>query len=304
MLAHVTITGQLAMLMLIEHLYLLNVEVISANTDGISVRCRRSMITPVETMVKQWCDDTGFTMDYEYYKSIHYLNVNNYFYHDTDGHMHGIGYFADDGIRKSQEESIVRDALFAYIKDGTPVEDTISKCQDIDSFVTLTQVTGGCFQEDDNGGRIDMGKVVRFYKSISSDKPLLRSKPNAQGTHGKVPNSDNCVVVNDYPNELPTDIDYHHYDRKAYEVMVRLELLGEDDHYYRCNYTYELLVGNADNLQYLEKSVDDGAIDKVSFSSFLVELGITKAWLRKNKLAKYISLIPVKKRKPKAKASK
>ena len=42
---HVTVTGQLALLMLIEVLELNHIEVVSGNTDGIMIKCRKELQT-------------------------------------------------------------------------------------------------------------------------------------------------------------------------------------------------------------------------------------------------------------------
>jgi hypothetical protein len=293
MLAYVTVTGQLAVLMMIEHLYLIDVQVISANTDSITVRCLREKQSDVETMVDEWCADTGFVMDYEYYSSIHYLNVNNYFHIETNGDTHGIGKFADDGIRKSQDCSIIRDACFQYVKHGISIEKTIYGSDEIDSFVTLTQIKGGAVQYSDETMQLEpVGKVIRFYRSFDSEYPIQRAKPNKLGTHNKVPKSDNAVIVNDYPDYFPSDLNHLYYIKETYKTMIRLGLIDETSIIVSNEYDNELLFVP-------KKLVDMNSHLRVEFKDFLRYLAIDKPYLRKNNLTQWIDLIPVKRRKKK-----
>ena len=52
LLFQVTLTGQLTLLLLIERLELAGVRVVSANTDGIVIKCHRTLKATMERIIK------------------------------------------------------------------------------------------------------------------------------------------------------------------------------------------------------------------------------------------------------------
>lgn len=78
LLIQTTVTGQLALLMLIERMEMFGIHVISANTDGIVLKCKRELSDTMKAIVAGWEKHTSFTMEDTHYKSIHFANVNNY----------------------------------------------------------------------------------------------------------------------------------------------------------------------------------------------------------------------------------
>jgi len=79
LLIQVTITGQLCILMLAERFELAGIEVTSVNTDGIVVRCKRSMETTFKSIVAQWEKETGLSTEETRYKATYSRDINNYF---------------------------------------------------------------------------------------------------------------------------------------------------------------------------------------------------------------------------------
>lgn len=74
----VTITGQLALLMLIEALELVGISVVSANTDGIVIKCRRDWEWLRDSIVQWWESVTGFETEHAQYTQVASRDVNSY----------------------------------------------------------------------------------------------------------------------------------------------------------------------------------------------------------------------------------
>lgn len=73
-----TVGGQLAILMLIERLFLRGFDVVSANTDGFVTKLPRVRRDEFNAVVWDWECDTGFTTEETEYISLHSRDVNNY----------------------------------------------------------------------------------------------------------------------------------------------------------------------------------------------------------------------------------
>lgn len=245
----VTITGQLSLLMLIEALELGGISCVSANTDGI-VLC-----TPVgrewmrDYIIKDWEKRTGLEMEATFYKSIHQRDVNSYVAIKIDGEVKGKGSFAKSGVENNvhPEKDICKDAVIAYLKAGTPIEQTVRACRDIRKFLIIRNAKGGGVYRGEY-----LGKTVRWYYAIGSTDSIrghldadpgatsaatptrdqFRTKAayekafkgweKAQGLGSKVAGSEGCRPLMTLPESMPDDVDHARYIDAAYEMLAGL----------------------------------------------------------------------------------
>jgi len=220
-----TITGQLALLMLIEMMECSGIQVISANTDGIVLRVPVELDDIARQIVQWWEKRTGLEMEETLYRSVYSRDVNNYIAITTDGKAKRKGVFNQGGILsgpqgKGPNMDICADAVVAYLKDGTPIENTIRECQDIRKFIVLRGVKGGGYYlpmgtitlpEE----REYLGKAVRWYYSLSARQAYI-----AYNNGNKVATSQGCRPCMKLPDALPADIDYLHYVNTAVEMLA------------------------------------------------------------------------------------
>ncbi len=136
LLLQTTITGQLYQAMLIERLESVDgISVVSANTDGVVIKCLRSKHMIRDAIVKKWQSEGSFTTEATDYLAIFSRDVNSYLAVKPDGEFKGKNAFADPGLQKNTTGRICVDAVKAYLVGGTPIETTIRRCIDIKSFV-------------------------------------------------------------------------------------------------------------------------------------------------------------------------
>lgn len=168
----VTLTGQLALLMLIERAEQRGIPAVSGNTDGVVFHVPRSKFagwvkddsgkdtirpapSPLADLIEEWELDTGFDMEGTEYKALYSQSVNSYFAIKADGGHKRKGPlgnpWSDDpndrdpraALMKNPQMTILSDAALAQIKDGVPIRKTIMECKDIRQFVTVIKVTKG-----------------------------------------------------------------------------------------------------------------------------------------------------------------
>lgn len=94
-----TVNNQLFILQLIELLVLENIEVISANTDGITLYFLRSEYDIVLEICEHWEKETGFSLEYVEYDLYIRTDVNNYIARKIDGTVKVKGKFVPSGAR-------------------------------------------------------------------------------------------------------------------------------------------------------------------------------------------------------------
>jgi hypothetical protein len=157
MLLQTTLTGQLSLLMLIEAHEISGIRVVSANTDGIVIKCHRQMTEVSKTIIKHWEKVTSLEMETVEYKAIYSRDVNNYFAVKADGDVKRKGEYAKSGIneKKNPDVEICSDAVAEYLANGTPLEYTIMSCSDIRKFVVVQKVNGGAVKMWGEGAKKD-----------------------------------------------------------------------------------------------------------------------------------------------------
>lgn len=228
LLIRTTITGQLALLMLIEDMELAGIPVVSANTDGIIVKTPAGFEATRDAILRAWEAATGLETEETKYTAVFSRDVNNYIAFKPDGTHKAKGCFGESGVSpeasptgKNPDIDICSDAVIAYLAKGTPLYTTIRSCTDIRKFLTVATCAGGGYWE--GTGEI-LGKTVRWYYGKNSTYAIrstkLRTNKGKQQTIGNmVAGSTGSVPCMRLPAQLPADIDYEFYEREAYKML-------------------------------------------------------------------------------------
>lgn len=165
MMIQTTVTGQLALLMLIEWHELQGIPVISANTDGMVIYCPRNKVGTSQSIIDYWQRATGLEMETTEYAALHSRDVNNYFAVLTpeaaakEGkEVKRKGEYNQAGLveKKSPDVEICGDAVAEYLSKGTPILYTVGACRNIRKFVAIQKVSGGAVKLWGHGPRKDM----------------------------------------------------------------------------------------------------------------------------------------------------
>jgi hypothetical protein len=237
-----TITGQLALLMVIERLELAGFSVVSANTDGIVTRVPKSRYAEFEAIFKQWEAETNFGTEETQYMALCSRDVNSYvaikkkFDEEkkvwlnepagakTKGEYYNPWNDKKDTygrLKKNPKRQVCIDAIEAFLGKGTPLVDTIRACQDITKFTSLQKVGGGAVKVWKSEGQPDtyeyLGKSVRWYYAAGEQGEIVR------GTNGYgVSRTQGAKPLMDLPDALPSDIDYDWYIAEAEKMLAWL----------------------------------------------------------------------------------
>lgn len=215
LLIQTTVSGQLYLLMLVEALEKHGVPIISANTDGVVAKCPRKYENRMKHIIKSWEQHTGFTMESISYKGIYIQNVNSYIAIKSDGSVKTKGFFATGGLSKTPTNEICSDALVEYLKNDTPIEDTILGCTDIKKFISARSVKGGAIKDGEY-----LGKVVRWYYVVGESGTI-----NYKSNGNTVPRTEGAKPCMRLPDALPDDIDYQWYINEANAMLMGVGLI-------------------------------------------------------------------------------
>lgn len=213
-----TISGQLALLMMIEQATLAGFEITNANTDGVVIKGTLDRRDDLTIVVKEWERQTGLEMETTDYAATFSRDVNNYIAVDTQGKVKAKGVYGDATLKKNPQTQICADAVSAYLSKGTPVETTIRECRDINKFITVRNARGGAAFVREGQEPQYVGKVVRYYYPVGETGQLVTINKGHQ-----VAGSDGSRPIMRY-TEFPSDIDYDKYISIARENLALLGL--------------------------------------------------------------------------------
>ena len=216
LMIQVTITGQLALLMLIEAFELHGIEVIQANTDGIVVKCLRSKEALFNSIVKGWEQHTGFATEEVRYKGLYSRDVNNYFavYEKPQKKKQFKlkGVYSETNPKKNAVNEICIDAATSFMATGADITTTIKTCHNLRKFTTMRRVKGGGVKD----GKY-LGKIVRWYYSTEAQGEIISASSG-----NKVAKSDNGKPCMDLPEEFPADVNHQWYIDETYKILEEI----------------------------------------------------------------------------------
>jgi hypothetical protein len=219
LLFQVTLTGQLTLLLLIERLEYAGIHVISANTDGIAIKCPRPLKSKMDSIVHEWEFDTRFETESSEFTALYSRDVNNYIALKTDGKIKSKGAYAKpsypaEQLHKNPTSGICLDAVLLYLTESIPIETTIRACIDITKFVSVRTVRGGAARVQPSGNSY-IGRTVRWYYATGVEGELVYITSG-----NKVPRSDGAKELMVLPDSLPEDIDYSWYIKEAERILI------------------------------------------------------------------------------------
>lgn len=217
-----TLTGQLSILMLAEMLVCSGMRIISANTDGIVIYCKRIDYDKMLYWITYWEKMVDFKTEETRYKSYYARDVNAYFAVKEDLSVKVKGPYSEVGSQTGTKLDnnpiclICSDAVKALLAHNIPIEQTIRECSDLTRFITVRNVASPGAHKDSNY----LGKVVRWYYSNK-----IVGTINYVATGNKVPETEGAKPCQDLPNFFPDDLNYQKYIDKTIEILYEIDYI-------------------------------------------------------------------------------
>ena len=230
-----TITGELSLMMLIEQYELNDIHVISANTDGVTIKIKKDLIPLMHTINKKWMDLTQYELERTDYSKIIFSTVNDYLAIMTNGEIKKKGDFLTDfELHKNKSARIVPIALERYFVYGTPVDVTIRSHKDLYDFCLRQKATRSFHYEGTNrttGETTVYNKLIRYYVSNDGDKIFKVKNPECQTRAAAISQIEAgewvCKVCNYLPKRSKTDnVNYDYYIEKANRLVTKINNEG------------------------------------------------------------------------------
>ena len=228
-----TITGELSLLMLIEAYELAGINIISANTDGVTIMVNKSLIDKMHEINKWWMELTQYELERTDYQKIIFSTVNDYIAIKTNGEIKKKGDFLTDfELHKNKSARIVPIALEHYYTNDVPVADTICNHTNIYDFC-LRQKASKDFHYEGHSkeNRTIYNKLIRYYVSGTGEKLLKVKNPECTTNAADVSQVEAGEWVMKVCNHLnidhPLDNINHSYNiEKAERIIEKIQFAG------------------------------------------------------------------------------
>ena len=202
-----TITGQLGLLLLIERLEEHGFSVLSANTDGITVRVKKHNYGAFKNIIKAWEAKFDYNTDEVKYRALYNHSVNSYIAVREDGSLKLKSIFAENDLSRNVDVPICKRAVINYITKGIKIEDTIYNCNHnpVDLIKMRKTKHGGYWKGN------YLGHTVRWYWSTKGE-PIINVKGD------KVAETNDAYPLMDLDEPIK-DLHYEKYIEKSYKLL-------------------------------------------------------------------------------------
>lgn len=231
-----TITGELSLMMLIEQYELNGIQVISANTDGVTIRIKKDLIPLMHKLNEWWCSMTQYELERTDYSKIIFSTVNDYLAIMTNGEIKKKGDFLTDfELHKNKSARVVPIALEQYFVHGVPVEYTIRNHSNLYDFCIRQKATKSFHYEGTNrvtGQKTMYNKLIRYYVSNTGEKIFKVKNPECQTRAAAISQVEAgdwlCQVCNFLPKNSAVDnVNYDYYIEKANRIVTKIQTEGK-----------------------------------------------------------------------------
>lgn len=231
-----TITGELSLMMLIEAYELAGINVISANTDGVTIRIKKTLLDKMHEINKWWCEITKYELERADYQKIIFSTVNDYLAIKTDGDVKKKGDFLTDfELHKNKSARVCAMALEQYFVNDIPINDFIKSHSNIFDFCLRQKASKDFHYEGINkatGEKRVYDKLIRYYVSKTGEKLLKVKNSDSDSTAPAVAQVEAgewlATVCNKLTKDHPmNNINYQYYIERAQKLVDKIELQGK-----------------------------------------------------------------------------
>jgi hypothetical protein len=231
-----TITGELSLMMLIEAYELAGINVISANTDGVTIRIKKTLIDKMHEINAWWSELTKYELERADYQKIIFSTVNDYLAIKTDGEVKKKGDFLTDfELHKNKSARIVPLALEQYFLCDVPVDTTIKSHNNIFDFCLRQKASKDFHYEGvdkSTGEKKIYNKLIRYYISNTGEKLLKVKNEDSDSGAANVSQVEAgewlATVCNHLKKDHPLDnINYDYYIERAERIIYKIQTEGK-----------------------------------------------------------------------------
>ncbi len=222
------ITGQLVISKVIEKFFFLNVEIISVNTDSVTLKLKKTDLHLLDLVRNEIKEELNFVLEDTFYDKLIFKNVNSYLGVTTNGKVKQKGIFVEKPVLgNSTDELVIAKALNAYFVNNISPKEFITNPDKyglhIYSYCCSNKISKDFTVMYNN--QIQQ-QLNRYY--FSKNSPYLY-KQKKGGTLQHVNVGEGVELFNTYVKKEWKDynINYNYYIRKTQKIIDELNLQNQ-----------------------------------------------------------------------------
>ena len=228
----ITLNGQLLLCLLAETLMNLEgLRLIQINTDGLTIRVPRGLISEVERIRGEWEQMTQLTLEEALYYRMSIRDVNSYIAEYMGGKLKRKGaYEYDLEWHQNHSALVVPKAAEKVLVEGAPIRETVENWPDMYDFMLRAKVPRSSYlviQYPEEWGNTDfpIQNTTRYYVAKGGGRlykwmPPLAKKPDQWRRIGVESGWGVCVCNDIKDATAPVDFDY--YIREVEKITLCL----------------------------------------------------------------------------------
>lgn len=219
---NICVTGQLALLLLIEMLEP-HCKLIQSNTDGLIVKLYSiDDYDVIDDICWEWEQLTHVKLAFDpIITRIYQKDVNNYLFVNEDGEIESKGAYVKSLSPLDFDLPIVNKAIVDYLIYDIPIEKTINECDALIMFQKIVKLSGK-FKHVVHNGKIFTEKCFRVFASTRDCDSYIGKQKEGNATIEKFANTpEHCFIVNDDVKKATVD---WRLDREWYITMAKSRL--------------------------------------------------------------------------------
>ena len=224
----ITLNGQLLLCLLVQNLTdSTSTTVIQANTDGLTLKVKRSELELVRTIIHEWEEITKLTMEHTEYSAMYIRDVNSYIAVTTTGKCKLKGaYVTAPEWHKDHSALVVQKVTEKVLLDGAPIRQTIEAWPDKLDFLLRVKVPRSCYLTGSKGEQMEqLPNLTRYYVAkdgvhLHKWMPPLKDKPDWRKIG--VRSGWGVQVCNKLEDMGRSEIDYEYYVDEVEKLVFPL----------------------------------------------------------------------------------
>ena len=219
---NICVTGQLALLLLIEMLEP-HCKLIQSNTDGLIVKLHKlDDYELIDDICWKWEQLTGVTLAFDpIITRIYQKDVNNYLFINEDGDIEAKGAYVKSLSPLDNDLPIVNKAVREFMINGTPVEETINNCDELIQFQKIVKLSSKYARVEWNGKKFNNKCYRVFATTYRECGSICKVKPH-KGNGEKFANTpEYCYLEN---GDIRGKKTFSHLDRSWYVNLANERL--------------------------------------------------------------------------------
>ncbi len=224
----ITINGQLSLCLLVEKLLVIDsLQVIQVNTDGVTVKMKRSDRAEYDRICAEWQKQVKLDLEYAEYKAMYIRDVNNYTAHYTNDKIKqkGAYEYKDLGWHKNMSSLVIPMAVEAHMLRGEDIREFIMNHKDNFDFMLRTKVprSSRLILVNQDGTETLQQNICRYYPCKSGGKLIKIMPPLEEGGEERRLGIDTDWFVKCCNNmdDFAGDIDYDYFVAEAEKLVIK-----------------------------------------------------------------------------------